>query len=393
MTNIDVNENETEKESKAKIKRPVKFDLSDGLQKEDIIALGSGLLQFIWKILRIFLYPFIWIIRVMKRLREFFGLHASERPLTNEEIRLVSSVPLFLSAIGIALGAIVGGFGLIFKPQEVLDRISDISELFAWIGELLTELKDALVDLGVILADLLIALKDFIVNNVFGEDVTLEIPFIALSLIGFIGAIIILMMLESRFIGRIVDRIKETLSFIPKIPWLIYDKFDQWWDVILIKVGKPVMGGDEKLHEMTNVFYRKIIRYVIVFAVVFSLIGLIMFINDERADFESTNDAIYLIAVWFLAGFVAGFPLAFGLVRLLSGVGGGTKYRSTIAPKVIKKAVPASKPTPTAVTSDTTPSAPTEITPAATTPSPAKTMTAKERAKARREARARARKK
>jgi len=321
MANVDIKN--TEKSSSTK-KRPIKFDLSDGLQKEDFIALGSGLLKFIWKFLRIILYPVIWISRQIGRLRKFFGSHAAERTLTQEEIRFVSGIPIFLTLTGVIISGAIGFIALIFQLDAIKIRINQTFDLFSGIGNLLSFLYDLIVGFFGAIYDALIVIKNIVVNlaDPTSSNVPLEIPFVILALIGFLVAIMTLIILELKALQLVVNRIKNSFNFFLAVPRKTYNKLDDSWTLLLVKVGRPVMGGEEKLLTFSNLYYRKIILRVVLFALLFSFLGLIFFI---RSDVDILNlkldNLIFLIALMFLAGFISGFPLAYSLVIILGNVG------------------------------------------------------------------------
>ncbi|OLS26237.1 MAG: hypothetical protein HeimC3_10160 [Candidatus Heimdallarchaeota archaeon LC_3] len=310
-------------------KTKAKFDLSDGIQAEDFIALGSGLLLFIWRILAIVFYPFIYIWRNLGRLRMFL-ITKSARPLTKEEIKFISSWPLFLTIIGIMLGIIFGLFGFLVAQDEVLLQLQDISNFLSFIGGIIVGIIDVITIILGAIWDLLVSLKDFVLD-VFSSDFLMSFIFVAI--IGFIGAIVILLILESRILERIIEGLKSVFENIFALPRKSYDYLDKVvWNSIVQKLGRPIVGG-EKIENYSNVFYKRLIMATFIFSLLFFVISLyaLFFIQykdlsgvlSDNTTLVSTLSVIILVLI--LTGIFTGFPVTFFYMWLLSKLS-GEKY-------------------------------------------------------------------
>lgn len=376
-----------EETEKAPPKAPAKFDLSDGIQKEDFIALGTGLWHAILWLLKLIFYPLVWLKREFVRLVEFFRSHA-ERPLTEDEIRFVSSIPLFLSTLGTLFGTLLGIVAFVSLREDFLSKLEDIGSLFSWLGELIKGLWDVFTFVLGIFAGLLVGLKDFIVNEIFGSDTPTEIPFIVLSIVGFVGVVLLLVVIESKFVHKSIQRLKVAFAFVLEIPYMIYDGLDSVWNgVLLTKVGQPIMGG-EMLGTNTNTFYQKVVRFTLAFAVISFLAGIALFWGDsELSDFNDVTDIFFLILVMLVSGVVAGFVFSAALVRFLARLG-AQKYSIEVLEKkgqlpVAPAHTSADQPVRTAADTSS-PQPASSTTPASDAQEQASQMTAKERAEERR---------
>jgi hypothetical protein len=367
MSNVEDNETKERKQAK--------FDLSDGIQAEDFIALGSGLLNLIWKILRVFLYPFIYIWRSLGRLRVFLSVQ-SARPLTKDEMNFIMSWPLFLSLVGISIGVLLGLIGFLANSSGFWDKLGDFGAFIGFIGEFIVAIITAFVELLKLFWSLLVGLKDFVQNELFASQDFLA-PFIFTAIIGFIGAIGILLFLESQIISKFVNKIQEFVSYIFSIPRRIYDYLDKSvWDRLVFRLGKPTVGG-EKIENYSNLFFKKVILATFGFSMLFFIFSLFAFANDEHLrSFENTFDSLFvLIFVFLFTGIFTGFPVTYLSMRLLNSVS-GNKYslQTTIEMATEGKVEIAIKAT--------------VSTPSSTQPKVAKPkMSAKERAEARRKRR------
>ena len=226
------------------VNRPAKFDLSDGISSEDYIALGHGLLHAIIFILKIVFFPIVWVKRMLVKLWKFiFNPHA-ERLLTEDEKQLVSSVPIFLGFLGLTLGAVFAIIAYINNKQDFLASFQSVSDIVTLIGGLIKGFFDFLGSIwGFIYQDILIAIKNFIIDNIFGAHVDIIIPFFAISMIGFFGAIIILMVLELQFVRAFLKKVSSLVNYIISLPLNIYNWIQASWEKIVIFLGYPVMGG------------------------------------------------------------------------------------------------------------------------------------------------------
>ena len=317
-------------------KRKAKFDLSDGIQAEDFIALGAGLLSIISRILIIILYPFVYIWRNLGRLRVFLWTKAA-RPLTREEMKFISSWPLFLTIIGILLGIIFGLFGFLVAQDEVLLQLKDVSDFFSFLGGLIVGIIDVIAIILGAFWDILVGLKNFVLD-VFSSDFLMSFIFVAI--VGFIGTIFILVILESRLLDRILDGLSKIFENIFSLPRKTYNYLDKViWNSIIQKLGRPVVGG-EKIENFSNVFYKRLIMATFIFSLlsfVISLYALFFVQYKNLPDILNDNTKLVstlsiIILVLFLTGIFTGFPVTFFYMWLLSSLS-GEKYslKSVIA--------------------------------------------------------------
>lgn len=357
-------------------KRPARFDLSDGLSSEDFIALGNGLLSAIVFVLKIIFFPIVWVKRMLVRLQKFlFNPHA-ERLLTDDEKLLVSSVPIFLGFLGLTLGAVFALIAYVNNRSKFLAKFSNVTDFFKQIGAWIKGTFDFIGTVwGYIYQNILINSKNAIIDNVFGKNVDKVIPFLALSLIGFIGAIVILVILELQFVRSILSKISRAINYIVYLPVNFYNWLQDAWNNVLEVLGKPVMGGD-MLDKYTNKFYQKALRLILLFALIFLFLAFYIFIrNKDLSQFKDTNSYLFLISVMLLAGLFAGYPVAYLFVKLLKSLSKDKYEARSVIPTAVAQ-------TPVATTKSTSSSP--ASTPSAIPVAKLKGKTAKERAEERR---------
>ena len=401
MANIDTGST-TKKPIEKKEKQQAKFDLSDGIQKEDFIAIGSSLFHAVVFILRIIFYPLIWIWRELKRLSEFLSARTG-RPLTDDEILFLSSWPIFLSTIGITLGAILGLFTALYYTQNLSNKLSSIGTFFSWLGGLIKGIYDVCVIIIVFIWGLLVELKNFVFNDIF-KSTDITIPFITVAIIGFIGAIIVLFILESKLFAAAIQKIHNLYFYIISLPRRIFNYLDRniWKGAILVKIGRPFVGA-KTLGTHINLIYKKILYATIAFSALAFVTGVTLFVYGvDKASADPTSTyrplidpviaATFLIIVFLIAGVIAGFVGTFIFTKFLMTVG-GTKYR-ILTPEMVPEATITStstikaQPVRTGAKSTDKTS---KVSETVSTPAPVPVitpgMTAKERAEARKKAR------
>ena len=324
---------ETSTSEATTIKKQAKFDLSDGISSEDFIALGSGLWKVIVFILKIIFFPIIWVKRMLVRLQKFLFSPHAERLLTDDEKLLVSSVPVFLGFLGLTLGAVFAIFAYFNNKENFLSKLQSVTDLLGLIGGLIKGFFDFLgIIWGFIYEVILKGSRDFVVNDIF-KNSTIEIPFLALATIGFIGAIIILVILELSFVQTLLQKTSDLINYIVSLPFRFYERIQQIWNKIIQKIGDPVMGGEEMLNKYTNKFYQKALRLILLFALITIFSGLyIFFTNKTLSQFNDTNSYLFLITVMLSAGLFAGFPVAYLIIIFLKRIS-KTKYEArTVVP-------------------------------------------------------------
>lgn len=372
------------------VKRPIKFDLSDGLQKEDIIALGSGLLHVIIFILTILLYPFIWIYRELGRLRNLLFIRTS-RPLSPEEVRFISSWPLFLSTIGLSLGLLLGVIVAVTDTEQLINRIRDVADIFGWLIGLIVGFFQFIRDLLVGIWGLLVGLKNFVITDIFNNTDFILIPFFALSAVGFILMILILFFIESKYINKAIKKFQDTFAYFLTIPRRFYNYLDQKvWNFLLVNVGLKFVGGN-RIQNHDSGFYRKVLLFSGLFSILTFIAGLLLFRRfDGLGNFGTNVDkTVFLMVILFFAGGFSGFVVTTGLVFILDRIA-RRKYALRF-PGIAGIPLPATTSTESIEETEISDSKGKIMpkTPAAT-PVPPKRLTAeerKERARARRQAR------
>ncbi len=316
-------------------RKPAKFDLSDGISSEDFVALGSMIFRFVVFVLKIIFFPLIWVKRMFVRLFQFLFSPHAERLLTDDEKLLVSSVPIFLGFLGLTTGALFALLAYLNNSHNFTSKFQSVKDFFGLLGGLLKGLLDVLgIIWGFIYQNIILGSKDYIVKDIFHNANPL-VPFLALAVIGFVGAIVILVLLELQFVQTFLKKITDGINFVVSLPFKLYERIQQAWNKIVKKLGDPVMGGEKMLDSYTNKFYQKSLRLILLFALITIVSGLyIFFTNKTLSAFKDTNSYFFLIAVMVSAGLFAGYPVAYLIIRFLKSLSKDKYEARTVIPSI-----------------------------------------------------------
>ena len=115
-----------------------RFDLSDGFGKEDIFAIFKGFWNIIAFFLKLILFPYVWILRMLSRSVRFIkSREAGNKPLTEDEQLFMESTPTFFILVGFFIGLLVAVFVALFGTDAVntfLEKLSldTVIEAIGW---------------------------------------------------------------------------------------------------------------------------------------------------------------------------------------------------------------------------------------------------------------------
>jgi hypothetical protein len=112
---------------KEKDKKPIEFNLSDGVSWHDFAAIFVMFFVFLWRILRLILAPVFWVYGENVRMFRFVRASSSERPMTEDEKLFVESIPFVLSLTGAVGGLLVGVFAAFSLSEDIEDFVDKLS--------------------------------------------------------------------------------------------------------------------------------------------------------------------------------------------------------------------------------------------------------------------------
>jgi hypothetical protein len=299
--------------TEAETKTKPKFDLSDGVGKEDFLAILHGIWHFIFVFLKVILWPWIWALREIGRTIRFIK-NSHDDPLNDSEKQFLESLPLFFTVIGLLGGfavALIAIFTLtdfVVKTFDDFDLIESLEDLAGGIGAIVSAIWEGIKAI----ADFTIWFFES-VSKVFGEDPFLAL--IGLSIIGLTLMILYFLISETGVVRRLFGRIGSVWEFVRNMPRRFYEKTNSWYLSFNRRFAGLVIGR-QRLDNHKQRFFRKVLVATILLGL-YTFLGGIIILANYFADEDALPKLIYLSFTLFMLGIVTGvIELAF-LTRVL----------------------------------------------------------------------------
>ena len=282
-----------------------------------------SIIKFFLVIIAIFLYPFIWILKEIKRIGSyFFKKNYSDEPVTHQDVLLIESFPLFFLILGLVIAFTMSFFLWIDFKRRLDDFIAGVSNGFGnfqdftnGIGSFFSSIFSGIGSLG-----------GGIIKTI-ANDATLIL--IVLSFFAFFFGLLYLFFSESGLLQRILFNIGLFGFSFTKIPRTIYNWLDFLWLRLLKKVGRKIAGG-ESLPLLSKKFYYRILLSAVIYGIIIFSWGIFLLINDLKGtgnqlinlqDPSNANRALgaflFLIYLYVLTGFLSGSVIYFLSIRLI----------------------------------------------------------------------------
>ncbi|MHA2495681.1 MAG: hypothetical protein ACXAEI_09330 [Candidatus Hodarchaeales archaeon] len=302
----------TEAETKSK----PKFDLSDGVGKEDFLAILHGIWHFFFVLLKVILWPWIWAFREIGRTIRFIK-NSHDGTLNDSERQFLESLPLFFTVIGL-----LGGFAVaIIAILALTDFVVEIFDDF----DLIKSLEDLAGGIGAIVTVIWEAIKAIAEFTIWFFESVAKVfagnPFyalIGLSIIGLTLMILYFLISETEVVRRLFGRIGSALGFFRNLPSRFYEKTNNWYLSFNRRFAGLVIGR-QRLDNHKQRFFRKVLVATILLGL-YTFLGGIIILANYFADEEALPQLIYLSFTLFMLGVVTGvIELAF-LTRVLDMV-------------------------------------------------------------------------
>jgi hypothetical protein len=299
--------------TKAETKTKPKFDLSDGVGKEDFLAIVYGVWHFIFVLLKIILWPWIWALREIGRTIRFIK-NSHDDTLNESERQFLESLPLFFTVIGLLGGFAVALIAILALTDVVVDIFEDfdlvkvLEDLAGGISEIVGALWDGFIAVAEFTVDFFQAIFEFFGGNPF-------YALIGLSIIGVTLVIFYFLISETAVVQRLFGRISSSWEFFKTLPYRIYEKTNSWYLTFNRRFAGLVIGR-KRLDNHKQRFFRKVLIATILLGL-YTFLGGIIILANEYADEDALVQLVYLSFTLFMLGVVTGvIELAF-LTRVL----------------------------------------------------------------------------
>ncbi|MFX0113832.1 MAG: hypothetical protein ACFFB3_04745 [Candidatus Hodarchaeota archaeon] len=290
-----------------------RFDLSDGLGKEDFLAIIYGIFNVIFVLIKIILWPWIWALRECGRTIRFIK-NSHDDLLNDSERQFLESLPLFFTVIGLLGGFAVG----IIAFFALTDFVSNLFEDFDLVQNLedfaggLSEIIQAIWDGSVFIFSLVVGFFQFI-SEVFAGDPFLAL--IGLSIIGLTLVILYFVISETQLVQRLFAHVGSFWGNVRNMPRAAWNKLNGWYLAFNRRFAGLIIGR-RRLDTNAQRFFRKVLVATILLGL-YTFLGGIIILANYFEDEPELNKLVFLSFTLFVLGVVTGvIELAF-LTRVL----------------------------------------------------------------------------
>lgn len=327
-----------------KKKSKPKFDLSDGFGREDVSAVFAGIWHAIIGVLKILLYPYVWMVRMFGRTIRFSRTKDREsRILSKDERSFMESVPGFFVLTGLFLGILLGVIFYIiegaelssfFETLELTDIINTLGFILGVLWEIILwiigiDKRDEAGNVEVDRFGLLDIVFDVILASVAGlMEIITEDPlwlFIGFGVIGVAIAIIWVGVSETGIVSAILGFIVKIIDLIVTTPDKLFDRLNSVY-LRFNKVLSTIVIGKNRLSERNVAFHRKILLLTVGLGLYTFVVGIFVLVTRPMGSTGLQIGFIFIILL--VLGLGVGIIEMFVITRFLDTVSRG-KYTVT----------------------------------------------------------------
>lgn len=312
-----------------------RFDLSDGFGKEDVFAIFAGIWNFIAFLLKLVLFPYVWILRMLSRSVRFAKTReGSDNLLTEDEQLFMESTPTFFILVGFFVGLLVAVVVAVFGSEAVSDFLEKLSldsllenladllqlvlEVILWIIGLDTTVDGVKTERWGII-DFFRTIFEFL-TEIFTSDPLLL--FIGIGLVGIAIAVIWIVISETGIVSKLISIIVTVVSYIITTPGNIYSRTNRIYLAFNKRLSSIVIGTD-RIQTNQKSFHKKILLYSLGLGIWTFLGGLFVLASQDFGD--TTLQITFIMIVCIVFGLGVGIIEMFLIVRFLDVVSRG-KY-------------------------------------------------------------------
>lgn len=312
-----------------------RFDLSDGFGKEDISAIFGGIWSLITFIFKVIFYPYVWIFRMFGRSIRF--IRSKKDPslaLELDERNFMETIPGFFILSGF-FGGILFGILVFLSDQEGIRSFFDnieLTSIIALIGDILgffleiilwiigIDARDAqgnvildrfgLLDL---FFDVIFAGISWFIKQIFDDPLML---FIGIGIIGFMLAIIWIIISETGVLGTIFSRALNFIKYLIKIPRQLYNALNQIYNRFNDLLGGLIIGH-ERLDARNLGFHKKVLSMTLGLGVWVFFAGIFVLITEAGDQLQGPLGIGFIFTILLMFGIGVGIVGTFFIVRIL----------------------------------------------------------------------------
>ncbi|MCE7733292.1 MAG: hypothetical protein GPJ54_00345 [Candidatus Heimdallarchaeota archaeon] len=318
---------------KNKDKKPIEFNMSDGVSWHDFAAIFVMFFVFLWKLVRLILAPLFWVYGENVRMFRFVRASSSERPMTEDERLFVESIPFILSLTGAVGGVLVGVFAAFSLSEDIEDFIDKLSFDFLggiWdaigtiIGAVFGALFWVLRSMGSGLGWGFNLLVDAFQQNVF-------LAFMGLASFGIVLLLIWVALAEKGVFQKLFGFVVRFFRWLVGSPERFRFRMDNYYRKMNHWLSKKLVGEDALLTR-TQIYFKRSVTYTLIASFYSFSSGIYIGISESNSSDQLSQDwqiILFIAGVLFVAGILSG-TLFFALIARFLDLLNRKKY---IAPE------------------------------------------------------------
>lgn len=302
---------------KNKDKKPIEFNLSDGVSWHDFAAIFIMFFVFLWKLVRLILAPLFWVYGENVRMFRFIRASSSERPMTEDERLFVESIPFILSLTGAVGGVLVGVFAAFSLSEDIEDFIDKLS--FDFLGGIWDAIGTVI---GAVFGALFWALRSIgsglgwgfnILVDAFQQNVFLA--FMGLASFGIVILLIWVALAEKGVFQKLFGFVVRFLRWLVGSPERFRFRMDNYYRRMNHWLSKKLVGEDALLTR-TQIYFKRAVTYTLVASFYSFSSGIYIGVTESNSSDQLGQDwqiILFIAGVLFVAGILSG-TLFFALI-------------------------------------------------------------------------------
>jgi hypothetical protein len=318
----------TKKDEPKKEKKPIEFNLSDGVSWHDFVAIFVLFFVFLWRILRLILAPAFWVYGENVRMIRFVRASSSERPMTEDERLFVESIPFILMLTGAVGGVLVGAFAAFSLSDNINEFLDNINVDFLggiWdvLAAIIIGFFSILFWIGSGIGSVLGWGFDILVNA-FQQNVFLA--FMGLASFGILLLLVWVALSEKGVFHKVFGFLIRFLKWLVGSPERFRFRIDNYYRRINHWLTKKLIG-EATLLTRTQIYFKRVVLYTLIASFYSFASGIYIGVTESDQFGETWQIVLFIAFVLFVAGILSG-TIFFALIARFLDLLNRKKYIS-----------------------------------------------------------------
>ena len=309
------------------------FNPRNGLSYHDVVGAFLIFFKILWTIIKIPLYPYIWVGNEFFKMLQFWRASSHDEPMNKNEREFFESIPMLYILSGIAGGVALGIFAGIRFTEAVTNFFMQFDiNTFQEIGKFIVAVIAAIVSGMTWLIDGVTTFLNSIISfvtDLFSTDPL--VAFLILVVAAFVVVFIILLIREFNFLSKPYKLIVSIISYLFFSPRSLQAKIGRVYRSINRGITTFIVGRN-RLNYRSQAFFKRVLQYTFLFSILIIASGIYVAYTRSATETSFSKTLLFFMLVLFTVGVISG--LCIGLYARLLDFFSREKY---IARSVIKE--------------------------------------------------------